>query len=72
VRFEPVGRRSAKVRCTVCGAQGYDVAEGFGWKATHQREHYPCAGCGKMLVCFPNGKPRHNHKNCPGRKEEEE
>ena len=68
--FESVGKRSAKVRCTVCGAQGYDVDHSRSWKTTHQREHYPCKGCGKMLVCYPNGNPR-RHKNCPGRKEEE-
>lgn len=62
--FVSCGSRSEKVRCTVCGATGYDYDGSRSWKNAHRRGHAPCPRCGKPLTLLQNGRPR-THGRCP-------
>jgi len=64
VTFPPVGFRSVKVRCIVCGQRGY-ADDGLNpWQESHMRGHKPCDYCGRMLVVRLDGTAR-VHTRCP-------
>jgi hypothetical protein len=62
-RFEPIpNSRNGRVRCKLCGREGYPVDGG--WRATCSRDHLPCPKCGHVLAVKMDGTP-HIHARCP-------
>jgi hypothetical protein len=59
--FVPVGRSSAKVKCTICGSCGFP---GGRWQDGCRLGHRPCPRCGKPLKVTKHGKGR-THGRCP-------
>ncbi len=63
--FAPVGGRSGKLACTVCGRRGYPPSTPErSWQAACLRGHLPCPDCGKPLAVLKNGSQR-KHGRCP-------
>ena len=58
--FEPNGGYSGKVRCTVCGTEGYPNCP---WQQPHIQGHAPCPDCGRQLTVKQDGTPRKHHVN---------
>ena len=55
--------RSIRIRCSICGREGYP---GGRWMEACERGHAPCPDCGKQLSLLANGSPR-THARCPVR-----
>ena len=67
VTFPQRTPQSGKVKCSVCGASGYDTSWNgavAGWQKTHLRGHKPCGRCGRMMVVLLDGSTR-VHTRCP-------
>lgn len=56
--FVPNGPHSRKIKCRVCGRNGYPVFGGRSWTERCLRGHAPCPHCGRMNYLRKDGTPR--------------